>query len=1028
MTDVVKPDLPTAEEVLRNPIINSPYEAPTHYVHIGKKGPTGFLEPGRRPSRSFVPVPPPKKGEKPDEQIPVDFDATGERIEEHALINDIRIHVGKWRHNDYPDITPVSRRLLKHWADPSRENRVLFCQREAAETAIWLTEVSEGVGQSGIRKLLAEHNLSFNEGLPRVAMKMATATGKTVVMAMLIAWQTLNKAYNPRDNRFSKRFLIVTPGITIRDRLRVLHPESAGNYYKERDLVPNELWQQLLQARIAIANYHQFLPRATREAEGVAAKTIKILRKENDANNPFEENESQMVTRVLRDLGSPNERLGEIVVINDEAHHCYRDRPGEGKADRDDRSRNDEARVWFRGLQAIQRHANFGLKYVFDLSATPYFLSGSGYGEGLLYPWTVSDFNLLDAIESGIVKIPRVPVDDDAGDDRVVYLKLWEYISGKLPKRIVKDFDYINAVLPAELEGALFSLYKSYEKSYRAWDEILRPNGEPPPVFIVVCSNTQVSRMVFEWIAGRTIEIAGYESYRPGKLALLANNDGGGQPLKRPHSILIDSVQIDSGEAFSEDFKKAASEEIERFKQQYRERNPGADPDNIKDEDLLREVMNTVGKKGTLGEDIRCVVSVSMLTEGWDANTVTHILGVRAFSTSLLCEQVVGRGLRRRSYALNDEGRFNPEYAEVYGIPFQYIPSDRSTPDPAPRAPAIDVFAVDEKVAHEIRFPKLEGYRVELPEGPIAWDFDEDSNWKVTSDSHVVTTILQGKLGPEEQVIVDRAANVREQEVAFHIAKRLLQSKFAETDEIRPWVFPQLLAATKEWMKTCLTLGPGIQLGYLLLSEVTNAAAEKVLNGIVTQEGNRQEVLRPVLRQFDLEGTTSDVRFQTHKPVLQPADFFTKTHINYVVVDSATGKNHANRVNTWEEKMALLLQRDPRVESFAKNDRLDFKIPYVHEGRTHDYIPDFLVRLIPADGDEVQRTLIVEVSGSQKSPGPTRAKADSARNLWCRSVNNLGTYGRWGYIEAKDPDRFQDVLDDAITALYDNSEITGLED
>jgi type III restriction enzyme len=1005
------------EEVLRNPIINSPYEAPKAHAFIGKTGPTGQLVSGRRPSSSYAPTPPPRK-EKEREEPTIDFEPTGGGVQRHDLINEIRKHVGDWRNTGYQGVTAVTKRLLTFWADPTRENRILFCQREAAETAIWLTEVSESAGQSAIRGRLAESNNEFNEGLPRIALKMATATGKTVVMGMLIAWQTINKVHSPRDNRFTKRFLIVTPGLTIRDRLRVLHPESDGNYYHERGLVPNDLWQSLLQVRIGIVNYHQFLPRATREADGVAAKTLKILRGGQADENPFLETESQVVTRVLRDIAGPNEKVGEIIVINDEAHHCYRERPDVEDADREDQDRNDEARVWFKGLQAVQRHRNFGLKSVFDLSATPYFLSGSGYGEGRIYPWTVSDFNLLDAIESGIVKIPRVPVDDDAATDKVVYLKLWEHIGDKLPKRVNKEYDYANATLPVELEGALRSLYRSYEKSFKTWEEHLAAFGEPPPVFIVVCSNTIVSRLVWEWIAGRPILVNEAEMYRPGKLPLLANNDADGRQMRRPRTILIDSVQIDSEGAVSKEFRSIAADEIERFKDEYRLRNPGTDVERISDEELLREVMNTVGKRGKLGEHIRCVVSVAMLTEGWDTNTVTHILGVRAFSTSLLCEQVVGRGLRRRSYAVNDKGRFSPEYAEVYGVPFEYIPTDGKMPNPTPRVPAVDVFAVDEKVDHEISFPKLQGYRIELPAAPIAWDFDDDSRWEVNNQTIATFTTLQGVLGPEEKIVMDRLkdGSVREQEVAFNIARRLARSQFAEDEEQEPWLFPQLLAATREWMRTSLVLTERTQLGYLLFSEVTNIAAEKVLRGIVRQEGNRAEVLRPIFRQFDEFGSTSDVRFQTHKPVLLPAEFYSKTHINFVVVDKA-GRDG----NTWEERMAQILQSSPLVHSFVKNDHLDFTIPYAFEGKSHQYVPDFIARLADSGGAPLDVFLIVEVSGARKSPGPTEAKADTTRSLWCPSVNNVGDLGLWGYLQVRDIATFQADFDIAGQALLARS-------
>ena len=320
-------------------------------------------------------------------------------------------------------------------------------------------------------------------------------------------------------------------------------------------------------------------------------------------------------------------------MFNDEAHHCYQDRPlaaagGVGKLSVEEKDANEDARMWFRGLEAVAKHV--GVKQVFDLSATPFYLSGSGYTEGYIFPWVVSDFALMDAIESGIVKVPRIPADDDASEDPVTYRDLWDYVGDKLPKKTAKD-DVTGWIPPPELEGALRSLHRSYQKAFDHWETVLRPHGETPPVFIVVCPNTVVSKLVYDWIAGREVEQDGEVlAHTTGELELLSNVVDG-QPLPRPRTILVDSRQLESGEGMKADFKQAAAAEIAAFAHEYRRRNPGADVDKITDDELLREVLNTVGKPGMLGEQVRCVVSVSMLTEGWDANTVTHILGVRAF-------------------------------------------------------------------------------------------------------------------------------------------------------------------------------------------------------------------------------------------------------------------------------------------------------------------------------------------------------------------------------------------------------------
>ena len=343
--------------------------------------------------------------------------------------------------------------------------------------------------------------------------------------------------------------------------------------------------------------------------------------------------------------------------------------------------------MWATGLQAVAR--KIGVKVVYDLSATPFFLRGSGWPEGTLFPWVVCDFSLIDAIESGIVKIPRVPVADDALTRRGRRSATSGRRSGPTCRRRARKTEARSGPprLPAELQAALHALYGNYEKSYTAWEqrEQAEPRGTTPPVFIVVCNNTSVSKLVFDYVAGWEKELDdGNRIVVPGELPLLSNEEGGGF-RQRPRTILVDSEQLESGEAMSAEFKTIAAAEIDEFKAEYRQRFPGRDADDLTDEDLLREVMNTVGKPGKLGEQVRCVVSVSMLTEGWDANTVTHILGVRAFGTQLLCEQVVGRGLRRTSYVPNDDGLLEPEYAEVYGVPFSFIPTSGSATTPRRR-------------------------------------------------------------------------------------------------------------------------------------------------------------------------------------------------------------------------------------------------------------------------------------------------------------------------------------------------------
>ncbi|ONH34889.1 MULTISPECIES: BPTD_3080 family restriction endonuclease [Protofrankia] len=1014
--------------VIENPIINSPYAEPRRHWQFDEQGLiTDELAAVRRPSESWIPVPTPRKGRGKAVQTELDILDVAERRRRNEQVDQIRDRVAIWRQRRYPNVTPTTRRLLEYWSDEERENRVLFCQREAAETAVFIAEAAPKQGDEWVRNALAEQNLDHNDGLPRVAFKMATGAGKTVVMAMLIAWQTLNKVASPNDARFTRRFLIVTPGVTIRDRLRVLLPADEENYYKQRDLVPADLWGPLRQAEIVVTNFHSFLPRATKEGRGISANT-KLLLTAGGADDPFVETPDQMVNRVLREFSSS--RSSEIIVLNDEAHHCYRGRAaavGENATTEDDlageekkeaHSRNAEAGVWFSGLRHIAR--KIGIKTVYDLSATPFFLKGSGYPEGYLFPWVVSDFSLMDAIEAGIVKIPRVPVDDDAIGDEVAYLHLWSKVGTELPKRLPKGTTLAGQGLPGALEGALRSLYGNYAKAFARWESSdAAARGETPPVFIVVCNNTTVSKLVYDFVSGFEQAMGRVSALVPGALPLFSNV-GDGHWLARPRTILVDSIQLESGEGLKEDFKKIAAAEIEAFRAEHAART-GRPGEELDDATILREVMNTVGKAGRLGEGVRCVVSVSMLTEGWDANTVTHILGVRAFGSQLLCEQVVGRGLRRRSYTVNEDGMFEPEYAEVYGVPFSFIRVSPENADPRPRRPQTQVKAVEDRADARIVFPKLDGYRIEIPDGRLTADFGREHHFEVPFDIASWTEI-RGVVGEQEVHDLSELAGKRPQEVAFRLAHTMLNRFFNDAGgQPRRWLFPDLVRIARQWLDECVTYAPGARVGHLTLAELREIAAEQIWHAITPESGPGEERVTPIFRRYDPWGSTDAVDFFTTKRTMRTDP--RKCHVNHVVLDGFDG-------NTWEQIMAQTLESLPRVAAYVKNDHLEFDIPYVHGARTRRYLPDFLVRLVRRDGD-VPRHLIVEVSGSFKTHNAamramTSSKADTARNLWCAAVNNHGGYGRWGYIEITDPVTTREKLDEAIDLLHADAPITGL--
>ena len=651
-----------------------------------------------------------------------------------------------------------------------------------------------------------------------------------------------------------------------------------------------------------------------------------------------------------------------------------------------------------------------GVKVVYDLSATPFFLSGSGYPEGHLFPWVISDFSLIDAIEAGIVKIPRVPVADNSmTGEAPTYRDLWEQLKDSNPplpkatKSAKAGRIAVEPHLPAKLQGALRSLYENYKKSYDHWaaDTVARERGRTPPVFIVVCNNTAVSKMVFDYIAGWEKPLTEDTSVPvPGALPLFSNVVEGCWS-HRPTTILVDSQQLESGEAMSDDFKKLAAVEIDEFKHELRQRFPGRDVSQIADEDLLREVMNTVGKAGKLGENVKCVVSVSMLTEGWDANSVTHILGVRAFGTQLLCEQVVGRGLRRMSYTVGANGHFTPEYAEVYGVPFSFIPtagSDKTTPPPL----TTRVRALEDRIGCEIDFPRVQGYCYDIPDPELTYEFNTDS--KLSLSTRDVPTITENApiVGQSSIHSLDELKTHRMQEVVFRIAKLTLEKYFRGDgtfpergepphqwdNEVQAWRFPQLLEITRHWLAECVTCKDDTFPQLLLLFELAHDAADKIYHSIMASKDS-QKTLLPRLQPHDPIGSTRWVDFDTARPVYTTRE--DKCHISHVVADT----------DSWEQKMAQTLEEMPEVVRYVKNQNLDFTIPYTLNGAERRYIPDFIACLDDGNGPDDLLNLIVEVSGQAKKD--KAAKTATARTLWVPAVNNAGSFGRWDFLEVTDP-------------------------
>ncbi|WP_019014764.1 BPTD_3080 family restriction endonuclease [Elioraea tepidiphila] len=984
------------QHFFEHPILNSPYGYPARHWELADGQPTNTILETRRRSELITPVPQPKKRRQKRGQKEMVFDeGKGLSSEEQEynptpIINEIRSYVDSWRNLPNPNdwqVTPETARLLQHWRHhPFQSQRPFFCQVEAIETAIWLTEVAPKLGKRA-EKFWAHiegANAQANPELLRLALKLATGAGKTTVMAMLIAWQTVNAARHPNSKHFSRGFLIIAPGITIRDRLRVLMPNDPDSYYKSRELVPSDMLADIDRAKIVITNYHAFklrermeVSKGTRAAiEGWRGETLQTL-----------ETEGQMIQRVMPELMG----LKNVVVLNDEAHHCYRERAQnddvedlKGEEKDEAKKNNEAARLWISGIEAVKR--KLGVRAVYDLSATPFFLRGSGYAEGTLFPWTVSDFSLMDAIECGIVKLPRVPVADNVpGGDTPKFRNLWEHIGKKLPKKgrgAGAKLDPLS--LPVELQTALDALYGHYQKTFDLWEQA---GIAVPPVFIVVCNNTATSKLVYDYISGFQRENDdGTSTLENGRLPLFRNFDEHGNRLPRPRTLLIDSEQLESGEALDKDFREMAADEIDRFRREIVERTGDVRAaDNITDQDLLREVMNTVGKKDRLGEQVRCVVSVSMLTEGWDTNTVTHILGVRAFGTQLLCEQVVGRGLRRQSYDLNEKGLFNVEYADILGIPFDFAAKPVVAPPVKPRE-TIRVHAVSpERDALEIRFPRVEGYRVELPDEQLTARFDKDSVLELTP-ALVGPSITknQGIIGEGVDLTVEHLNDMRRSTILFHLAKHLLYQKYRDPGEApKLHLFGQLKAIARQWLEGgYLRCTGGTYPAQLLYQEIADMACERIKAAItVTLAGDNP--VKAILDPYNPTGSTRYINFTTSKETRWQTDP-RKCHINWVICDS-----------DWEAEFCRVVESHPRVRAYVKNQNLGLEVPYLMGATPRRYIPDFIVRI--DDGEEEPLNLIVEVKGYRGENA--KEKANTMRAYWVPGVNNLAKFGRWAFAE-----------------------------
>lgn len=1011
-----------------NPVLNSPYEEPGWHYATDQGGNLNYddIRKGRRiftPDTPVIPLSQRQPGM-------FDLNELAREYSEH-LINLLRREVGEWRRSRYPGVTSrVTRDLLDYWfLDPSREDRdkLFFAQQESVETAIWLNEVAERSNAgTHILNRLAEAQRTVSEdavqALPRIAFKMATGTGKTVVMACLILYHFLNRRQYHNDTRYADDFLVVAPGITIRDRLQVLFVDTsthnrfdALDYYRQRTLVPPRYEDDLdaLNARVVVTNYHAFEPRVlSGNKRSPFDGKLDRSGKKREAKEDF----NLVVKRVLRKL-KPGRRL---LILNDEAHHCYlpkakgRDTEEEASA-----TENERAAIWFTGLTEIARR--FQVRATYDLSATPYYLSGSGWPAYSLFPWVVADFGLIEAIESGLVKIPFLPVEDTSQNlTEPVLRDLYSACKEGLPKKgrekarseAKKKGEKI-VETPPSLPPTLVTAMQMFVANYEKYEAGLRRAGErgldlfsEPPVFIVVCNNTTVSKEVYKYVAGYEVEGQnGEPTTYPGAFGVFSNYDPvTRQRRTKPPTLLIDSDALEYSGQVDAEFKKVFAPEIEEFRRAYRIQHPERSAEDIEDAEILREVVNTVGKRDRLGAHVRCVVSVSMLTEGWDANTVTHIVGLRAFGSQLLCEQVAGRALRRREYFINPKTKkFPPEYAHIIGVPFKlFKPGATQYVEPIETT---EVRALPERAEkYEITFPNLVGYRVLTLDAPLGADLAAVEDFELDFTRTPARTVLGNPVGPEKRILnLDQALDLREQEVVFWIVQQLLRHRFRDEDG-RPNVaqFAALRRIAADWLAHKVKIVGETDPRYrnLVLYWPGDKVAAHLTRAIDAHaQAQGRVTIRPVLNHYNPEGSTRYVSGRTAKKTYPTR----KSHINVVVADT----------NSWEQLAAKALDELDCVEAYVKNAYLNFTVPYVKDGKDKSYFPDFIARVRLADKSTVN--LIIEVTGMNKEK---EEKKWFVEHRWLPAVNAAGTHGRWAFVEVSHDIRtVKNQLHDKVTVL-----------